>query len=254
MTYDEPSPPENPFEAPRTSGGIARETGDALPWTPTDAVVFGWETVKRDPMVILLAFITALIPQVPSIATQVLTPLLANTAGGEVAILVAAIVTIGGLFVTAFFQMTFTRAILGVARGRRADVADLFKSGPFLSFLGAFLVFQIGVTVGMILLIVPGVILALGCQFYAFRIFDTGARALDSLRESWHLTNGHKGQLFLYGLLCIGVMLLGALACCVGVLVAMPVIAVGGAWIYLRLTGEDVVVATREPPPAPGAP
>ncbi len=90
----------------------------------------------------------------------------------------------------------------------------------------------------MILLIVPGVIVALGLSMTTLCIVDKDLGTIDAMKESWRITTGQKGGLFVYGLLAFALLLAGVLACCLGTLVAAPVAAIGLAYIYLRLTGQ----------------
>jgi uncharacterized membrane protein len=107
-----------------------------------------------------------------------------------------------------------------------------------MSILGAQLLTFMAVALGMVFLIVPGVILALGLSMTTLCIVDKNLGAIDAMKESWRITTGHKGGLFVYGLLAFALILAGVLACCLGTLVAGPIAAIGYAYIYLRLTGQ----------------
>jgi len=91
------------------------------------------------------------------------------------------------------------------------------------------------VIAGFLLLIVPGVIIGLGFYFVMHVVVDKNLRYVDALKASWRITRGYKVELLLLGLLCAGVMLLGALACCVGLLVAAPVVSGAVTVAYNRL-------------------
>jgi hypothetical protein len=102
------------------------------------------------------------------------------------------------------------------------------------------------VTMGSLLLIVPGVILFLGFGLSTFYCVDARLGPIASLVESWRAMRGHKLELLVF--LCAGflVYLVGLMACCVGVLPASGLLYVAWAIIYIRLSGyEQAPFATQ---------
>ena len=86
----------------------------------------------------------------------------------------------------------------------------------------------------------PGVIVFLGGCLHAQLVVDKRLGPIEALSESFRLTQGHRGTLFFYFVLMFIVGVGSALACCVGsLLVAAPMHALGSAYIYLKLTGEQ---------------
>jgi uncharacterized membrane protein len=130
---------------------------------------------------------------------------------------------------------------LRTARGETTSIGQLFGGGRFfVSFLIAGILFNFVTSIGYLLCFVPGVIAALGLCMYGYCIVDRGMSPVDALKESWRLTTGHKLSLFVFGLLAIVVAIAGVLACVLGLyLVAMPVIVVASAYVYLKLRGEQ---------------
>ena len=102
------------------------------------------------------------------------------------------------------------------------------------------LLFTLAMFVGFMLCIVPGVLIALGCQFYAFYVVDKQVSGVDGLKSSWAATQGQRGNLFVLALVLFGVMLLGAAACCVGfLLIAAPMQILAQAYVYMKLNAEE---------------
>jgi uncharacterized membrane protein len=132
-----------------------------------------------------------------------------------------------------------TKFLLRVARGESPPLNEVFSGMPFLGrvLLGNILFF-VAYYIGALFCFVPGVIFALGCSQWMYFVVDKGLSPVDALKQSWALTNGHKGQLFLYFILAALVGLAGYLACGVGIFIAIPIIQLGQTYIYLRLQGE----------------
>ena len=85
--------------------------------------------------------------------------------------------------------------------------ADLFTrriGGALASMVGAELVVSVATTIGFVLLVVPGLFLAVSFVFVVFAIGVEDARAVDALRRSWDLARGHRLRLFLL-VLVVGV-------------------------------------------------
>jgi uncharacterized membrane protein len=105
----------------------------------------------------------------------------------------------------------------------------------------AMIVNAILVTIGMVFLIVPGIIIAIGLSMYAPLIVDQGLSGIDALRKSWEITKGQKMNLFLFGLVAFMLMCAGLVACMVGaLLLSLPLSVVAWAWVYLRIKGEPI--------------
>src|SRR5262249_36576075 len=103
---------------------------------------------------------------------------------------------------------------------------------------------------------VPGVILGLGLSLSSYYCIDQKMGPIDAMKASWAATNGQKGKIFLFGLVAFLLIIAGYLACLCGAFVAIPVVMVAFATIYLRLSGT--MGSGQAPPygaggyPAPG--
>jgi hypothetical protein len=88
---------------------------------------------------------------------------------------------------------------------------------------------------GLILLIVPGVIWAVTYGFAPLLCAAENDDPIAALRESRRLTAGHRRSLFVFGLLCIGTNILGALALGIGLFVTIPTTVIATAHVLRRL-------------------
>lgn len=139
-------------------------------------------------------------------------------------------------------QNVFTAGILFVAlkvlRGEQTSFSEMFSGfSLFLPIVLSGFVSIIGIVIGFMLLIVPGVILALGLSQYLLLIMDKQLPGIESLKASWHLMSGYKGSFFLLGLALIGINILGILALGIGLLVTIPLSMVAVTAFYNRITG-----------------
>jgi uncharacterized membrane protein len=93
------------------------------------------------------------------------------------------------------------------------------------------------VGLGMIFFIVPGVILAVAFSLADPALVDRGLGGIASLSYSWEATKGQRMKLFVYFLLVVAIVMLGACACGVGIFVAMPIVWLARARIYASING-----------------
>lgn len=102
---------------------------------------------------------------------------------------------------------------------------DILFSGfnRFVETLIAGLLVTLATSIGFCLLIVPGVIVALGFSMTFFIMADdANISGLDAMKQSWNMMNGHKWDLFCLQIRFIGWMILATLLCCIGWLWLYP--------------------------------
>ena len=146
-----------------------------------------------------------------------------------------------GYVVQMFILGGMAATALKAVRGQPVSYGDVFSGGRYFgAMLVASILVGLATTVGLLLCIVPGVILALGLGLYSYAVVDEGASGVDAVKRSWELTQGHKLNLFLFGLIGVLVGIAGLLACGVGILVVGPMAIIGQAYIFARLKGEQL--------------
>jgi uncharacterized membrane protein len=130
---------------------------------------------------------------------------------------------------------------LNVARGQKPEFGVVFSGGKvFPSVCGATLLYNFAVGIGFAFCIVPGLFLAAGWVAYLAFIVDKGQGAVDGLKSSWQATAPYRMNLVIYVLLSFLIFIAGFLACGIGaLLVSLPVVMIGNAYIYLKLVGEQ---------------
>jgi hypothetical protein len=192
--------------------------------------------------------------------------------GGVILLLLAAIIRLAGLALYAGFVV---KLVQDVRDGRRDEtVGDLFSSAaPAIVPLVAFgILYAIGVTIGLALLIVPGLILLTFWSVGAPAIVIEGARPIAAFGRSWELVRRDAwsvfGTLLLVLLIVIAIgIVLGVIATPIGNgatvvasvisnVIAAPIFSLAVSVMFFELGGgrrAGAGAATTEPP-APTAP
>jgi uncharacterized membrane protein len=153
---------------------------------------------------------------------------------------------IGNVALGGALTFGFNRAMIQIYRGQSPAIDTYFDGfRVYLPTLITFLLTAAIVVAGFVLLVIPGVIAAIGLSQVFYVLQDQpelGAEA--AVRESWRLTwtNGKMWKVFGMMLLSVLVGLGGLLAFGVGLLFAIPLISVMTAGLYeeLRLSESQI--------------
>lgn len=255
-------PPGGGFGAPPPGQGYPPPGGFAPPpaggppgqWSPTEAVGTAWQALTKDFAGIALPIAVALVlMEIPAFVMSFVQNFVQRMMASDVASMGGAtqqtVLAIGfgllsylvGLLSQSFFLGGIYHFTLSVMRGQKPPFGEVFSGGRYFGgMLVSQLLFSLALLFGLALCIVPGVIVGLGCQFYALLVVDKNLTAVDALKESWRLTTGHKLQLFVLGLLFFGIVLAGLIACCIGALVvSAPLVTLAATVVYMKLSGEE---------------
>ena len=197
-----------------------------------DAVSYGWAAFKKSPVQLVVVALVVLV-------VGALTSGIGNAVSRESAIF-GVLVQLAGYIVSMILSLGLIRVALKVTRGEEVDVADLFKSDQLGPYIGASILFGLMVGIGFIFCIVPGVILAVVFGFYGYVILEQGAGIGAGFTRAAEITKGQRGTVLLLGLAFIGINLLGAIACGLGMLVSYPITVVAGGYAYRVLSNQPV--------------
>jgi uncharacterized membrane protein len=206
-----------------------------------DSVSFGWDTFKK--WAALLIGLTLCVAFVEGLMETIDEKIIEDSYGDRMEFLWFVALTL----VNATLELGMTNVTLKLRDNGRAEFADVFNifdRVPF--FIVALLMVLVIVGIGLILLIIPGIYLAVRLQFVGFRILD-GDNPIEALQNSWAITQGHVLELLMFDLLLFGIILAGVLALLVGVLIAVPVagLALADMYRFLKPSHGGAAVAPQ---------
>jgi len=173
-----------------------------------------------------------------------------GNADGVEAVVVWSVQQIVSQAIGAFFWIGLIRFTLQVARGEPCEFGALFSGGPWFLFGAAIqIITTLAVGIGFLLLIIPGIIIALMLSQAMFMLVDQNSDIMGSLRLSTEATKGNKmtilGLYIVTG--AIGIVIT-VFTCLLGMIVVMPFMTLLSAVIYLGLTGQSTALdASAEP-------
>lgn len=203
---------------------------------------FGWETFKKRALFFLASgVVMAVLYGTVSFLTGVLDSALSGSANQPTFvgfIFNWLLSTLVGMGVTAFLLKAHDDP-------EGVEISNFWHPQSFLKYLGATILISAAVILGAILLIVPGIILALMFMFAAYIVIDRDRGPIEAMKESNRITKGYKWHLLGLGLALAGINILGFLALIVGLLVSIPVtyLATVHAYRVLEQKANAVVAA-----------
>ena len=181
---------------------------DAEPLEPFLSHVFkeSWEVFKEDPVLYIVA---ALIQTLLGVFTLGL--------------------LLGPLYIG------MVRIIAARRRGEAAGIGDIFGMAEWGAGIVAFILIAIGVIVGSIFLILPGIAFALfaSLTFHAIALDDDGA--VDAIKTSFGVIKDNFANVFVLMLLLTVLSMVGSVVW-IGSLVTAPFTAVAMTVAYQRMT------------------
>ncbi len=145
------------------------------------------------------------------------------------------------LIIGSLFTLGFIRNMFQTMDGEEPQFSAYGQEArKFLHYLVANILYSIIVCIGIVLLIIPGIYLAIRLQFFQqYIVSEERCSAIDALKKSWELTQGQAMPLFLLALVQIGLTLLGLILLVVGLFVAIPLIVMMQCYVFRKLRIES---------------
>jgi uncharacterized membrane protein len=163
------------------------------------------------------------------------------------------VVSVISFFVSLVVGLGLIRAALEILDGGRPEIGSLLSTDGIGSYLVASLIVAVLVSVGLVLCLLPGLVIAFLLQFYGYAIVDRRVDAttaavqsdpIGALRASFQITSSNVGALIGLSIVSLVLNLIGAVLCGVGLLVTLPVTAIALAYAWRQLTGGVVAPQT----------
>lgn len=145
------------------------------------------------------------------------------------------------------FGLGITNLALRFSNHENVALSDFFsKFNRFGTYILATALYWLAVAVGLILLIVPGIIIAVRFSLYPYFIIDQNLGVIASLEKSWESVKGATWKVFCFSLVSTLIILLGLLLLGVGIFITFPVAIIAQALLYRTLWNQTNVTVLAD--------
>ncbi len=162
----------------------------------------------------------------------------------------------GGILTPAL-MVGYIMAIMKKMNGEKVALGDIFNMG-FSKFVPAFvaaIIIGFAVSIGSVLLIVPGIIAAYTGMLAMFIIADEdNIPFMDAIKKGFELFKANWKVIVIASIVAGFFGSLGAIACGVGAFVTMPITFVAMLKVYQMIKGDAAPAAAAAEAPAAEAP
>ena len=253
--YPPPPPPGGGYAPPPPGYGMARYSiGEAFSWA--------WQKFARNAVPLLVA--TLVFGAILGVLASLVGPLLQAVSpdtftayesgddlietttstlnGSGFAVLTLATIVlliVGGAIASAYYG-----GLLEIADGRPVSIGSFFRPRNLPAVIVATLIVGVLASIGNLLCVLPGLIVTIFALFSTVAIVDRNLSPIDGIRASIDIAKANFGQVLLAWLVSLAVILVGALLCGVGLLVAAPVSYLFLVFTYRKLSGVTVAPVT----------
>ena len=155
----------------------------------------------------------------------------------------------GGVIIGSVLHAGLMLMFIRRIRGERVELGDLFAGFNFaVPLIIAGLLMSALTLVGFVLCILPGVYLAVGYVFALPLIIDKKLDFWPAMEVSRQVVHKHWWAMFLFAIVLVLIICLGALLCGVGLIIAAPVAIAAVSYVYEDLFGaagaaDQVIIA-----------
>lgn len=163
---------------------------------------------------------------------------------------------VAALVVAAFLQAGLTTAALDIADGRPVSIGTAFKPRNVGPVLLTALLLLVGSAVLQCTIVGP-LIWAFFAMFAVVAVVDKRLSPIDGIKESLTTVRANLGPSALSWLVQYAAVLVGYIACLIGMVAAVPVAMLIQVYTYRKLTGGQVAEIAQAGPPGgfpPGPP
>ncbi|UUO02850.1 hypothetical protein M4D79_06150 [Mycolicibacterium novocastrense] len=177
---------------------------------------------------------------------------LSYSVSGPASLAITILGWIVSLVVGGIIQSAYYNGMLAVANGQPVTIGSFFKPRNVGAVIIASVIVGLLTSIGFALCVIPGLIVAIFTMFTVIALLDRNLSPIDAIKTSFDIAKNNFGQVLLTLLAVFAITLVGALLCGIGLLVALPLVALIEVYAYRKLSGGQVADLNPQPlPPGP---
>jgi uncharacterized membrane protein len=268
MSEGTPPPPDSSSDEQPTGWGApppppppGTGVGGPGPYSPTDAVAYGWNKFKANPAPLLLGtlillVVSGLVSYVTNLIADgifVSEPTTRITSDGTIELdggsglfarlLVSMVVSLIVGLISQIIVAALVKGALDTTDGKPVSVGSMFAGWDKGKVLVAAIIVSVATAIGTLLCYLPGLVIGFLTSYTIFFVVDRNMAPVEAIKASYSFVTANLSNTIVYYLLGILVVIAGAILCGVGLLAAVPIAVLGAAYTFRRLQGQQVTPA-----------
>lgn len=193
------------------------------------SIKYGWERVKENMQISLLSTLLMLA--------------LGAISGGGKGLTKSLLGILAAVFLI-IVRIGYTKIFLRLSDGESPKFNEIFSEySLFWKYLWLSILMGLAIGIGLILVIIPGIILAVRLSFAPIIIVDTKMGAITSMKESWAITQGSFWKLLWFWVVITLLNVIGIIPFGLGLLITIPMSMFASIYIYRELSKSKAGVA-----------
>lgn len=234
--YGSPPPPPEGY-------GYGGPPAGTPPYSVGNAMSYGWAKFQANAgQIVIAGVIVFLGAGVFWLLGTVIQNVIVQGAGNGflVSIFASAIVSFFSFLAYQVIGAGVIRGALGITEGRAFRFDEVLRTDQLGPVVITSLITSAIVFVGTLLCFLPGIIASFLMSFSLYFVIDKEMAPVDAIKASVELVTNNVGEALVWSLVAFVIVLVGAIACLVGLVAAIPVSIIGTAYTYKALTGQQV--------------
>lgn len=197
----------------------------------------GWKVFKNNWLIVIYA---TLIPAIVSMILEAIQKQVKEGMQiGVILVLLGLLYFVGRFLLSMLMNLGVLKIQLDVTKGLKPGYKTLFSGqGIYWKFIGATVLYSLVVLGGLILLIIPGIYLAIRYLFVPYLIVDKNLTIGEAFAKSTEMTKGKKWSILGFLILTVIFSLLGLIVLVVGVFVTSAIGYLAIVNLYRKLSGD----------------
>ena len=196
-------------------------------FTISEVFKTSWQALKSQIWVLVGLYIGYVI--LAMIINLLITPQLTSVIGITISYAI-------GLLLVSIFSLGYIKNMFQTLDGEEPQFSAYGQqASKVLTYLVAYVLFMIIISIGLLLVVLPGIYLILRLQFFGAFIVEENAGIIDCFKKSWAITKGQGMNLFILFLTMLGIGIVGVLLLIVGWFIAFPLINIMQCYVFRKL-------------------
>lgn len=222
-------PPAQPYAAGGAGGGGRLDVGAAIS--------YGWKKFTENPgpfvLLVLAVFVVNLL-------FAIFRTIMTASSSGNTGLMISFVLAIVGIVISFIVQAGVWRAGLAVTRGGQPAVSQFTETDNLGPYVLTSIVVGIGAAVGFFLCFIPGIIWLIFTAYAPLLAIDKGVGPGEAISKSIDWVKSQFAVVGVLLLVCWLLYFIGAILCCIGLLVTIPVALVAITYSYKVLDGQPI--------------